>query len=386
MQLTEMSCRPSVAPVSFPLCGIALFFILVFWMIPGSPVNAAEMSVPNPGTDLWRDVRQRSADDMPAATPGIDLWKEMQLRYEGQTPLTGTTQVAGVESGHLINSIGDQWRRFRMEMLVPFGGYVLMGMLAFVVLFYLIRGRVPIQAGASDKVLFRYSLYERTIHWTIASTFLLQAFTGLIMMFGRSYLIPVIGHEGFSTLASLSIDLHNILGPVFLFALVLVFIKFLRRNIYQKGDLTWLLRGGGVIGKKHVPSNFFNMGEKSMFWLLVFVGGTIAISGLIMLFPSFGQGRVIMGLSHVAHGITAVAMTAVVIGHIYIGTVGMEGALEGMKTGYCDLHWAREHHDWWAQRCEDDGKAIHRKDIPSAGSKKASPGLTTGQTAENTAE
>jgi len=346
----------------FHLFWILLLVASTFLVIPDGLARAEGVEIPNPGTDLWREVRQRDATPVPAPTTGIDLWQEVRQRNAATIP-AGTSQVSGTDSEELINALGDQWRRFRMEQLVPYGGYVLGGMVLFVALFYFIRGRVPIHAGASNKVLFRYSVYERMIHWFIASLFLFQAITGVVLLFGRDFLIPVIGHEAFSLLASASKEGHNLFGPLFLLALALIFVRFVRRNIYEKGDLTWLLRGGGVIGKKHVPSNFFNMGEKSMFWLLVFAGGTLVVSGLILIFPNFGQGRALMGLSHAAHGIKAIVMTAVIIGHIYIGSIGMEGALEGMKTGYCDLNWAREHHDWWAQRCEEEDKILSRDQV-----------------------
>lgn len=297
------------------------------------------LQVPNPGADLWRDVRQRDA------------------------AFSGRTQIKGVDTGVLINANGDRWRLFRSDQLIPIGGYVLGGVLALLALFYLIRGRVPIEGGPSTRKLPRYSDYERTIHWFIAGIFIFLALSGLILLFGRPLLIPLIGKEAFSVLASASKEGHNLMGPLFLLALVLIFFRFVRRNIYQKGDLTWLLRGGGVVGKKHVPSNFFNMGEKSMFWLLVFVGSLIVASGLILLSPAFGQGREIMELAHVGHAIGAIFMIAVILGHIYIGTVGMEGAIEGMQTGYCDLNWAKEHHDLWATQAEERGEALNNDEV-----------------------
>ncbi|MEJ2693478.1 MAG: formate dehydrogenase subunit gamma [Candidatus Thiodiazotropha sp.] len=263
----------------------------------------------------------------------------------------------------MINPNGDRWRQFRVYQLIPVGGYVLGGVLAFLALFYLVRGKVPIEGGMSHRKLPRYTSYERTIHWFIAGIFLFLALTGLILLFGRPLLIPLIGKEAFSVLASASKEGHNLMGPLFLLALVLIFIRFVGRNIYQKGDLSWLLRGGGIIGKKHVPSNFFNMGEKTMFWMLVFVGGTIVVSGLVLVLPLFGQGREIMELAHVGHAVGAIFMMAVIIGHIYIGTIGMEGAIEGMQTGYCDLNWAKEHHDHWASKAEESGETLSNEEV-----------------------
>jgi len=322
---------------------LLLMTLLMFIQIPRAMAqdgpNPEALQVPNPGAELWRSVRQR----------------------EGALP--GRSQVQGVDSAMLINPYGERWRNFRMRELIPYGGYALGGMLLLLLLFYLVRGKIRVNAGLGDRKLFRYSLYERTIHWFTASTFLFLALTGLILLFGRSLLLPWMGPELFSTLASASKEGHNLFGPLFGVALLLVFVQFVRRNVYQKGDLTWLLRGGGIIGKRHVPSHFFNMGEKSMFWILVLVGSVIVGSGLILVFPIFGQARMSMELAHVSHAVTTLLMIIVIMGHIYIGSVGMEGALDGMTTGYCDLNWAREHHAEWAERCEAEGKVLNADEV-----------------------
>ncbi|MCU7906534.1 MAG: formate dehydrogenase subunit gamma [Candidatus Thiodiazotropha sp. (ex Epidulcina cf. delphinae)] len=308
-------------------------------------------------------AKEPISKDLPAAAvlnPAAELWRDVRQRDQ---PTTGSTQVRGVDSGVLINAYGDQWRKFRMQQLIPVGGYALMGIVIALAVFYLMRGKVPIEGSESDKKLPRYSTYERMIHWFMASIFLFLAITGLILLFGRPVLIPMLGKEAFSILASACKEGHNLIGPLFLFALILVFSQFVRRNIYQKGDLNWLLKGGGIVGKKHVSSNFFNMGEKTMFWMLVFVGAVIVISGLVLVFPLFGQGREWMELAHVGHAIGALLMIGVIIGHIYIGTIGMQGAIEGMKTGYCDLNWAKEHHDLWAGRAEERGEALSNEEV-----------------------
>lgn len=318
----------------FLLSVVLMAFLLPASAIADEQTAAKPIQIPNPAADLWREVRQK---DVASA---------------------GATQVSGVESAVLINPYGEKWRQFRMQQLLPYGGYALSGVLLLLLLFYLVRGRIRLEAGPSGKKLFRYTVYERTIHWFMASLFLFLAFSGLILLFGRSLLLPIIGPEGFSMLASASKEGHNLFGPVFLLALALMFFQFVRRNIYQRGDLTWLLKGGGIVGKTHLPSNFFNMGEKTLFWMLILIGGVIVASGLVLVFPVFGQGRVIMELSHVAHGIGALVMIVAVLGHIYIGTIGMEGAIDNMKTGYCDLNWALEHHSNWAERCEKHGDVL----------------------------
>ena len=135
-------------------------------------------------------------------------------------------------------------------------------------------------------------------------------------------------------------------------------VRFVKKNIYARGDLTWLLKGGGMIGNSHVTGGFFNMGEKSWYWLVILFGLAISVTGLILLFPMFGQGRVIMELSHVVHVIGAIALIAVSFGHMYLGTVGTEGTNESMDTGYVDIKWAEAHHDRWAKYCRDKNLVI----------------------------
>lgn len=343
-----------------PLITLAMLLFVVLLFTPfvsqaqPQPEKRFEgIQVPNPGAELWSAVRQRG------------------LAVEGRS------QVQGPDSGVLINPYGQQWREFRMEQLVPYSAYILAAAIILIFLFYLIRGRIPVEGGASDKKLFRYSLYERTLHWSIAAIFIFLAISGVVMLFGRTVLIPLMGTEAFSYIAVVCKEGHNLAGPLFAILLILMFFQFARRNIYQKGDLTWLLRGGGVIGKAHVPSNFFNMGEKSMFWMLVIIGGLIAASGLLMAYPLIEAERTWLELSHVSHGISTVIMMVVIIGHIYIGSIGMEGAIDGMKTGYCDLNWAKEHHDLWANKCEEQGEVVSENEgNPNSSDAQPSVGQT----------
>ena len=346
MRPNSFSC--SVVTAITPLRVLLLLSVVLLALslqagaIADEQKTVKSIQIPNPASDLWREVRQKDV-------VGI-----------------GTTQVHGVESGTLINPYGERWRQFRMEQLLPYGGYALGGIILLLLLFYLVRGRIRIEAGLSDKKLFRYTVDEWSVHWFMASLFLFIYKRGLILLFGRSFIIPITGAEFFSLLASASKEGHNLFGPLFLLALALMFFQFVKRNIYEKGDLTWLLKGGGIVGKTHLPSNFFNMGEKSLFWMLILVGLVIVASGLLLVFPVFGQGRAIMELGHVAHGIGALAMIVVVLGHIYIGTIGMEGAIDGMKHGHCDLNWAREHHSNWAERCEQQGDVLSNEQVASS--------------------
>ena len=293
------------------------------------------------------------------ANPGIDLWRQVRQR---DLAIAGTSQIKGVDSDILINPQADRWTRFRVGMLVEYGQIVLVVIAALILLFYSIRGKMKIEGGLSGKMVFRFSDYERVVHWVLAIVFIFLAVSGLILLFGRTLLIPVLGHEVFSVLASSSKEGHNLFGPIFPVSLLLMLFSFVRRNIYEKGDLTWLLKGGGMIGESHVSGGFFNMGEKTWYWIVILIGLVISASGLILVSPNFGQGRIIMELSHVVHASTAVILIAVSFGHMYLATAGTEGTKEGMKSGYVDIKWAEAHHDRWAKQCHENGQVISAED------------------------
>ena len=289
-------------------------------------------------------------------SPGSELWREVRQR-DGVT-LEGTSQVKSVDSGVLINARGEEWARFRITKLSSYGGIAIAAVFVIVILLYVVRGKIPVDGGLSGRMVRRFTDYERIVHWTLAIVFLFLAITGLILLLGKPLLLPLLGKEVFSVFASASKEGHNLFGPLFLVSLVMIFLSFVRRNIYEKGDLTWLLKGGGLIGDGHVSGGFFNMGEKTWYWMVILIGFVIAISGLILVSPFFGQGRWIMELSHVIHTIGALILITVSVGHMYLGSIGSEGALEGMQSGYVDIKWADAHHDRWGKVCHDENLIV----------------------------
>ena len=309
--------------------------ILLFWAALSQQSYALEESesqgvmIKNPGADLWREVRQRNI------------------------AISGVSQVKSVDSNILINPEADRWTRFRVDVLVKYASMILAGVALLLLVFYVLKGKMKVENGLSGRMVPRFSDYERILHWTLAIIFLFLAITGLMLLLGRTLLIPLFGREFFSLLASSSKEGHNLFGPIFFASLIMMLLQFVKRNIYEKGDLTWLLRGGGIIGNSHVSGGFFNMGEKTWYWIVILFGLAISISGFVLVSPSLGQGRIIMELSHVVHVIAAVILIMVSFGHMYMGSIGTEGTPEGMKTGYVDISWAESHHDRWAKECHD---------------------------------
>ncbi|MCQ8895911.1 formate dehydrogenase subunit gamma [Limnobacter humi] len=259
---------------------------------------------------------------------------------------TFTTVTKGRETGVLINKSGEVWRELRNGTILKFGGWAVALVFLTIMGVYFVKGPVKLPEPRTGKLIERFTSAERLAHWTMAFSFVALAVTGLLMAFGKYVLAPVLGLTLNSWLAKLSIVIHNFVGPLFAVSIVVFFIMYVRDNLPEKYDMEWLKKGGGLLG--HAPAGRFNMGEKIWFWGGVTVLGVlVSATGLIMDFPNFDQTRLLMQQSHVLHASAALLFIVMSMGHIYIGSIGMEGALEAMRDGYVDEAWAKAHHDAW---------------------------------------
>ena len=256
--------------------------------------------------------------------------------------------VPGRETNILIQGAGHEWRKIRNGPVTFYGGIVLLVPLAILLVFFLAKGPIKVHDPLTGRQIERFTSVERIAHWTMGLSFVALALTGIVILFGKYVLLPIVGHAAFASLTVLSKNLHNFVGPLFIFALVIFITLFVKDNIPKSYDSAWLGKFGGMLSGEHVASGKFNAGEKVLFWSLV-VGlcTVISITGLILNFPNWNQGREAMQLANLIHGICAILAMAMACFHIYLGTVGMEGALKAMKTGYVDETWAKEHHEYW---------------------------------------
>jgi formate dehydrogenase subunit gamma len=272
------------------------------------------------------------------------MWRQVQ------SGIAGYTSLPGREAGVLIQTTGEWWRQMRNGPITQWGGWALVAVLLAIGAFYSYRGKIIVEGGNTGRKIERFTPAERLAHWSVAISFSVLAISGLVMLFGRYLIQPIIGSTLFGWLTYALKNLHNFVGPVFAVALIFVFVKFVKDNFPRKGDLAWLLKGGGLLSGKHVSSHRFNAGEKVWFWLGVFfLGILVTASGFVlnMLVPGFDYTRGNMQLAHIIHAVVTLVMMAFAMGHIYIGTLGTEGAYQGMRTGYVDEAWAKQHHDEW---------------------------------------
>ena len=278
--------------------------------------------------------------------PTASAVKEQQLLQE-LNRIQGRVSIPDQRSGVLEQPAGREWREFRNVTLRWIGGVAILGMLAVLIIFYLSRGMVRLESGRSGRTIVRFTSFERFVHWLTATCFIILAVSGLNIPFGRPFLLPLIGHEAFSEWSQWAKYAHNYLSFPFTIGVVLIFLMWIAGNIPNKVDIDWIKRGGGLVGRDHPPAYRFNAGQKAIYWIVVIGGGLVAVSGYALMFPFYWSGVEGMQLAQMIHSIVAVLFVAVMLAHIYIGTIGMEGAFEAMGTGTVDVNWAKEHHSLW---------------------------------------
>jgi formate dehydrogenase subunit gamma len=262
----------------------------------------------------------------------------------------GRIDIPDAKAAVLIQPAGRMWDYFH-EVLLHWGGaIVILGTIALLGLAYAIVGRVRIAAGRSGRKILRFKAFERFSHWLTAVSFVVLGLTGLNITFGKIVLLPLIGPDAFSSLSQAAKYVHNFTSFAFMAGLVLIAVIFFRDNLPERVDIDWLKQGGGFIKGKHASAGRFNLGEKLVYWLSLAAGIAVSLSGLLLLFPFYGTDIPDMQLSQVVHAVVAILFIALIMAHIYIGTLGMEGAFEAMGRGEVDLNWAKEHHDLWLAR------------------------------------
>jgi len=305
-----------------------------------------------------------------------DLWRAIRGGVQGKV------SIPDRQSGVLIQSEGDSWRAVRNGPVSTYGIWAILGVIAVLAIFFALRGRIRIEAGRSDQTIERFNGLERFAHWLMAGSFVILALTGLNLLYGRYFLPDVIGKPIFAALTAWGKYAHNYLAFAFMAGLVLSFVLWVAHNFPTRTDLNWLLKGGGLFSKhSHPPAEKFNAGQKILFWLVMLGGLSISLSGLSLMFPfelpMFAKTFAVLNvvgldlptvlspmqetqLAQVWHSVMALVLIVVIVGHIYIGSIGMEGAFDAMGNGQVDLNWAREHHGLWVEKAQEqtpsDGK------------------------------
>ncbi|HET7403028.1 MAG TPA: formate dehydrogenase subunit gamma [Usitatibacter sp.] len=297
------------------------------------------------------EIQQPAVGSPPAAGQGstaVPGWNNPPQSWGGVSERPQYASIPGVETNRLIQGAGREWRAFRNGILTQAGGWIIVLALAALVLIYLIKGKVPMHEPPTGRLIERFNAVERASHWTMAISFIFLGLTGIVMFFGKHIVLPWLGYSGFSWLTIVSKNIHNFVGPLFIFSLLVSFLLFVKDNLLRSHDWVWIRHFGNMYQKVEVPSGRFNGMEKIWFWGgLVLLGAILATTGLILDFPNWNQTREAMQISNVIHVGAAMLFIAGGLAHAYMGTLGVEGAYRGMRHGYVDEAWARQHHALW---------------------------------------
>ena len=304
--------------------------------------------------------KQRQLDQPGNNAP---VWRE--VRKEGSQE--NYTSIKGRETNVLVQSAGNTWRQIRNGPVTFYGGWLVVIVTLALAAFYIVKGPLKLHDKPSGRMVERFTLAERWAHWMMAISFCVLGVTGLTTLFGKHVVLPVIGYTLFAWLSALAKNLHNFVAPLFIASLLVFIVMFLKDNVYQKGDLGWFAKAWRMFVKgEHIPSWRFNMGEKAYFWFgVVGLCLVLGVTGLILLFPNFDQVRATMQLASIVHAVAAMLMIALALGHIYVGTIGVEGAFRNMADGVTDEVWAKEHHELWYNEVKRGAKLAPGGAVPA---------------------
>lgn len=337
--------------------------------VPGGALGNRSQS------DIWRVLREGKTGkvSIPDNKAG-QLIRGTQQRLKTEADIrkavaergAAATRGPDITDGSIMS-----WVEFRRGPLATYGAYAIGATVLLLVIFFLIRGRIRVEHGLSGELIQRFGSFERMGHWLLAISFIVLALTGLNLLYGRQALIPLLGAESYANIAFIGKLTHNYIAFAFMVGLVLVFVNWIRHNLPHPRDLIWLAKGGGVLVKGvHPSSKKFNAGQKILFWLVILGGISISLSGLALMFPfqtaMFAKTFVFlnslgfnlptevspiqeMQYQSLWHAVAALFMICLIIAHIYIGSVGMQGAIDTMTTGEVDVNWAHQHHDLWLE-------------------------------------
>jgi formate dehydrogenase subunit gamma len=293
-------------------------------------------------------VQPASAQQPTSVNPQASAVKEDQL-FQELNRISGRCTLPDLKACTIEQPAGRDWRHFHEVTLRWIGGIVIIGILAVLIGFYLWRGMVRIESRRSGRTIVRFNGFERFVHWMTATCFVILALSGLNITFGKPLLLPLIGPDSFTAWSQWAKYAHNYLSFPFTLGVILIFLMWIAGNIPNRVDIDWFKRGGGMVGHDHPPAFRFNAGQKAIYWIVVLGGGAVAVSGYVLMFPFYGTNIHSMQIAEVVHAIVAVLFVAAMLGHIYIGTIGMEGAFEAMGRGTVDVNWAKEHHSLWVE-------------------------------------
>ena len=192
--------------------------------------------------------------------------------------------------------------------------------------------------------LERFSTAERLLHWIVTVSFFTlvlsalglfsRLFTGYFQLFGN-------GRN--------AIMVHKIAAVIYLVSSSLFFLQHWKGcSRFDAFDWQWLKACGGYLTRKevHLDVGMFNFGQKIFALFIGFGTILLGITGLFIWHPTLFP-RLIVQFSLMTHALLFIGSIMFVIVHVYLGTIGNPGTLEGMLWGRVRRRWALNEHSRW---------------------------------------
>ncbi len=212
----------------------------------------------------------------------------------------------------------------------------------------------PKKFGESGKRIKVYNAFIRLVHWTAALSFTLLVPTGLIIVFSKFF-----GGAGFVRIMR---DLHFIGAILFAVSVIPMFFIWVLNMLPEKGDIKWLLVGGGYLTKKNIETGAgkFNPGQKMWFWIATTFGGLLFVTGFLMylrkpefIIPIMKYQIDSLRLAAIIHNFAAVVVLIMFLVHLYMSLFAVKGSLKSMMTGYKDEEEIKYMHSSFYERVKD---------------------------------
>src|SRR5262249_47918163 len=154
--------------------------------------------------------------------------EQEMLQYLKECPLDqicrGRVKILDPKSTSLVQDEGRTWQEIMQGPVRYWGGWFMLGVLAALVAFYLVRGRIRVEGGLAGRKVPRFDGFERFTHWTTATSFVVLGLTGLNIRFGRSLLLPVVGEDNFAWLSQYAKYTHNYTSFAFMLGIAIILV------------------------------------------------------------------------------------------------------------------------------------------------------------------
>lgn len=359
--------------------------LLALLLIGGTtPVRAQSDTGPAPApkettrTDRVPAAAGTDVHGNPARTPANDEQRLLEALRNTEMPpghVEGRVYIPDEKARVLVQPQGRLFRDAHAHWAPWIHAGLVAAAAGLMALLFLVRGGMTYERDPQGRRIKRFTAFDRFIHWANAVSFVLLALTGLNLVLGRTLVQPWLGDAAFAGLAHYAKLTHNFVGYPFLLSTLAMAVMWLQDNLIRGIDVAWFKKGGGLLSGEHVPAEKFNAGQKMIYWIGVLGGLALSATGIWLMFPFEYAGIGVMQLLQVAHSLIAGLMIAAIIGHIYLGSVGVQGSFDAMRDGTVDLRWAETHHPLWVERERQRAAAGSRSALePGSGPRPAGAG------------